>query len=355
MNQYFENGEKMKRICNIILLISILTLAVIASATTMKTASALGHPGPYYTVELSQAKIGPSPAVGQTFTVTVKLYNATTTSVPTGIGGAEIKLTWNTTLIEPVSFIDKLGTSGGVLMPSILEVVPAGFYDSADNQIGAAPYTNATNYHVSGAATTAAWWGDNATVAVITFKVDLQPQPFATCPIELPFTDLATFYPALEVAHDVENATLPILTMNTAPETVTYNGVNYSLSIASDSIITAPANLGFANASITFNVTSPADFCNVTLPKNFMWDGSLANWNITVDGLAVTSPSAVLTADSTNSYLWFNFTAGNHVITIQSPSAVPEFGTTSLILLLMGTTLIATAAATSLRRRKLHL
>lgn len=353
MNQYFENGEKMKRIYNIVLLISILTLAVIASASTVRIASA--QVGPFYKVELSQAKIGPSTTVvGQTFNVTVKLYNATHTTVPAGVGGIEIRLTWNNTLIEPVSFASKLGASNGVLTgPGIISAVQPGFYDNADNAVSAPPYTSAKSYHVAAASTTGPWWGDGGEVVEITFKVDLQPQPFATCPIQLNFTDLADMS-AVTIPHDAEDATLTILTKTTTSETVTYNGVNYPVSIVSDSIITAPANLGFTNASITFNVTSIDGFCNVTLPKNFMWDGALANWNINVDGLPVTSPSAVLTADSTNTYLWFNFTAGNHVIMIQSPSAVPEFATTSLILLLMATTLIATATATSLGRRKLH-
>lgn len=353
VNQYFENGEKMKRTYNIILLISILTLAVIASASTVKIASAQGHPGPFYKVELSQAKIGPSTAVvGQTFNVTVKLYNATHTTIPAGVGGIEIRLTWNHTLITPVSFTSKLGASNGVLTgPGIISAVQPGFYDNAD-QMSAPPYTSAESYHVAAASTTGPWWGDGGEVVEITFKVDLQPQPFATCPIPLSFTDLADMT-ATPIPHETENATLTILTMTTTPETVTYNGVNYPVSIISDSIITAPANLGFTNASITFNVTSIDGFCNVTLPKNFMWDGTLANWHINVDGLPVTSP-VVLTADSTNTYLWFNFTAGDHVIMIQSPSAVPEFATTSLILLLMATTLIATATATSLRKRKLH-
>jgi hypothetical protein len=354
VNQYFENGEKMKRIYNIILLASILTLAVIASASTVKIASAQGHPGPYLTVELSQATIGPSPAIGQTFNVTVKLYNVTQTNVPAGVGGCEIHLTWNTTLIEPVSFTNEIATSHGVLTGSTIYAVPPGFYDDAGNPISGPSYTNATHYNVAAAATSGvAWWGNGAEVAELMFKVDLQPLPFATCPIQLSSTDLVDLSEN-EIPHDAVNANLTITTTTTTPETVTYNGVNYTVSIASDSIVTAPANLGFTNASITFNVTSPDGFCNVTFPNNFMWDSSLAGWTITVDGSPVTSPNATLTADSSNSYVWFNFTAGNHVIVIQSVSAVPEFGTTSLLLLLMATTLIATATATSLRRRKLY-
>jgi len=83
--------KKMKRINNILVLVSILTLAMIASASTLKTASAQGYAGPYYTVESatnsSTITMGPAPAISQTFTVAIKLHNVTTADVPVGIAG----------------------------------------------------------------------------------------------------------------------------------------------------------------------------------------------------------------------------------------------------------------------------
>lgn len=354
MSQYVENGEKMKRIYNIVLLTSILTLAVFASASTVKMASALGHPGPYYSVEPSETIMGPSPAVGQTFTVTVKLYNVTTANAAAGISGVEIHLTWNNTLIEPVSFVNKIGLSDGVLMgPGILYGIQPGLYDSAGNAINAPPYTNATHYKVAAASTSGPWWG-NGTVAGITFRVELQPQPFATCPLALDFTDLADTN-AQAVPHELENATYKILTTTTTSETVTFQGVNYTVSIASDSIITAPPNLGFQNytnggGSINFNATGLDGFCNVTIPKNLMWD----IWTVTIDGSNLASPNVTTTSDTTKTYVWFNFTSGPHVVTLSSTKAIPEFAATSLTLFLMVTTLIVAAVATSLRKRKLY-
>jgi hypothetical protein len=350
----------MKRIDNILLLISILTLTVIASTSTLRIASAQGHAGPYYTVESatnsSTIKVGPSSAVGQTFTATIKVYNVTTSSVAAGVSGIEVHLTWNKTLIEPVSFVNKIGLSGGVLTgPSILYGINPGFYDDAGNAITTAPYTNATHFNVAAASTSGPWWGDVAEVAEITFKVDLQPQPFGTCPLALDFSDLAD-NTAQSVAHDVVDATYTIT--STIPVTVTFQGLTYPVSIASDSIITAPANLGFQNqtgdgASLTFNATGPDGFCNVTVQNNFMWSIPMNNWTVTVDNSAPLSQ--MVTYDSANAYVWFNWsTSGNHVIKLMSTNYVPEFATTSLMLFLMATTLIVTAAATGLKRRKLH-
>jgi hypothetical protein len=347
---HWKNGERMKRMYNIMLLVSILTLSVIASASMVKIASAQGHPGPYYTVELLPAKIGP--AAGQTFNVTVKLYNVTHANSPAGAYGVEIRMTWNTTLVEPVSFTSKLGASDGVLTgPSIIAAVPAGFYNNADTPISAPPYTSAVSYRVAAASTSGAWWGDNAIVAQMTFKVDLQPQPFATCPVELAFTDLVDAT-ATTITHEAENATLTMLTMNTANETVTAFGVNYTVSIASDSMITAPANLGWGNTStyayFDFNVTSIDGFCNATVPKNFM----SGTWKVLVDNAQISTPNVTTTNDSTNTYVWFNFSAGPHVIEIQSTIWVPEFTTTTLMLFLMASTLIVTAVAASIRKKK---
>jgi hypothetical protein len=359
----FGMVKKMKRRNIILLLVSILTLAVIASASTFKIALAQGHPGPYYTVEnvidnSSKVYMGPSPAIGQNFTVAIKLYNVTTSDVPVGVSGVEVHLTWNTTLIEPLSFVNMVGEAGGVLKgPTILYGIQPGFYDAAGNPIATAPYTNATHYEVAAASNSGAWWGDGAEVAQVTFQVDSQPTPFGTCPLAIDFSDLADEN-AVSVSHDVVNATYTILTTLTTAETVSFQGTSYALSIASDSAITAPANLGFQNltsggATITFNVTTPDGFCNITVPNNFMWSVPTTNWTVLVDNAA--PQSQAITSDSSNTYVWFNWsTAGDHVIELQSTNVVPEFGATGLILSLMGTTLVITAAATSLRRRKLH-
>jgi hypothetical protein len=350
----------MKKIDNILVLVSILTLAMIASASTLKTASATGYAGPYYDIESatnsSTFTMGPASAVGQTFTATIKLYNVTKTDVPAGIAGVEVHMSWNNTLIAPTSFVNEIAQPGGALTGNILYTINPGFFDAAGNSIATAPYTNATQFEVAAASTAAGgWWGDGAEIAVITFQVNLQPQPFGTCPLVFSFTDLVDTN-AASVTHDAVNATYTILTPN--PETVAFQGVNYQVSIVTDSQITAPANLGFENytngsASMTFNVTSSDGFCNVTVPNNFMYSIPTSAWTITVDGSAPQSQS--ITSDSVNAYLWFNWSgAGNHVIMLTSTNSVPEFAATGLLLFLMATTLIVITAATVLRRRKLY-
>jgi len=351
----------MKRIDVILLMISILALTIVASASTLKTASAQSFAGPFYDIEsatnTTTIMMGPAPAVGQTFTATIKLYNVTTGDVSAGAGGVEVHVTWNNTLIEPVSFTNDIGQPGGALNGPVIYGINPGFFDSAGNVIASAPYTNATEFKVAAASTAGPWWGDGAVVAVLTFKVDLQPQPWGTCPIGFSYSELDDSNAAV-VASSAENATYTITTITTTPEPVTFQGTPYSLSIDSDSQIIAPANLGFQNntdgsGSITFNVTSPDGFCNVTVPLNFMYSIPASNWTIMVDGAQPLSQS--ITSDSVNTYVWFNWSgAGNHVIMLTSTNAVPEFPAISIILFLVVTTLIVISAATVIRRRKLQ-
>jgi hypothetical protein len=342
------------------LLVSILGLAIIASTSTVKIAEAQGHPGPYYTVQPSKTIMGPFSAIGQTFTVSIKLLNVTTDNVPAGISGVEVHLTWNNTLIEPVSFVVHTGESDGVLLgPNIVAGESAGFYkdNTTTSRVNSAPYTNATFFSYAAASTSGGWWNINSTdalIADITFKVDFQPLLYANSTLH--FEDLLDYLAdstSATVPHEVEDGLLLITNAQTATVPINFQGVgNYTVSIQSDSKIDAPANLNFLNDStggtFSFNVTSPDGFCNVTIPRNFM----SGNWNIKVDNQAPISQ--VITNDTTNTYVWFNFTAGAHIITIHNDRIVPEFSSASLILFLMGTTLIVTAVAANLRRKKLH-
>jgi hypothetical protein len=54
--------------------------------------------------------------------------------------------------------------------------------------------------------------------------------------------------------------------------------------------------------------------------------------------------------DSSNSYLWFNFTAGTHTIGIPV-SITPEFPVTSLLLVLTGAMLVGAAVMTRFRKK----
>jgi hypothetical protein len=120
--------------------------------------------------------------------VDITVQNATQINVPSGLGGVDVQLTWNSTLIKPAAFVDMLGASGGVLNPSVLCAVTPGFYDDEDNAVGA-PYTNATYYRVSGGSSGDGWWGTGI-IAEITFQVLLQPTPSERARCELTAEDL---------------------------------------------------------------------------------------------------------------------------------------------------------------------
>jgi hypothetical protein len=347
--------KRMKKIYIALLIISSLTLAIVASALTFKPSLAQEeqeHAGPYLTVDPVLTKVGPSPAVGQTFNLTLSLFNVTTENTPNGLQGVEVHLNWNNSLIEPVSFISYTGTTGGVLLTPVVNGLSPGFYDSTDTLINAAPYTNATSYAIASASTGGPWWG-NGTIAQITFKVDAQPEPWGTCPIAYNLTDLedATATP---VTHDRVNATFTVTTEMTNSYTIAYNSTNYIVSIKTDSLITASNNLDFSASTtasdypgaISFNVTNVDGFCNVTIPNNLMSGNFLVN----MDG---TNATATMTTDSSNSFIWIYTTAGTHTITIYSTAILPEFASTGLIILLMAST-IAVSAAVGLKKRKIY-
>jgi hypothetical protein len=158
--------------------------------------------GVYIRVVPAAIIMGPEPAVGKTFVVDIKLYGATTHKVPAGVAGIEVHFHWNNTLIQPVSFLDKLGTPGWVLAPGPYGILYAlsGFYDDALNKINGPDYSKATQYLVAAASTGGGWWG-NGIVVEITFKVIFQPiRSAASCGLDLTYTELVDENIA-EIAH----------------------------------------------------------------------------------------------------------------------------------------------------------
>jgi hypothetical protein len=105
----------------------------------------------------------PSPVGGQ-FTVEIHLRGADTTNAPLGVQGVEVWLDF--TAILPyamnLSFVDKLGQTGGVLNSPVLEGISGGVY-------------GAGIYKVAGASTGAAWNGADGIIAILTFQITGQP------------------------------------------------------------------------------------------------------------------------------------------------------------------------------------
>jgi len=227
----------------ITILALLMIVGSIASISMIRLTVAQNHPGPYFRVEPATVTMGPSPSVNQTFTVAVKLYNVTTDNAPNGIAGLDIVFKWNTTLLEPLSFVDKIGALDGVLIAPVLYGKGAGFYNETDQKIMQPPYTNATYYRVAAATTEADWWG-NGTVMEITFNVTYQPhepEPFANCILLIAFTDL--YDVAINpVAHEKEDGFYEVLPIPQLP-------------LPSLAISPAAFNASYVNQTFTANVT----------------------------------------------------------------------------------------------------
>jgi hypothetical protein len=104
------------------------------------------------------------------FNISIKLYNATATTVPNGIQGVEIKLEWNNATLNLKSETSMLGLTGGVLNPTVL---------ISKDEVGD------DYYWLAGASIGNPWWG-NGTIAAITFEV----VGVGKTDIKLSFTDL---------------------------------------------------------------------------------------------------------------------------------------------------------------------
>lgn len=351
----------MKKLYMIMLLTSILAFAVFATASSFKTASAQNIAvDPYYSITPA---VTPVTAVGDEFAVTLSLNNVTTDNVPAGIQGVEVHLAWNTSLIVPLNFTSYVGTSTGPLLSPVIYGLNSGFYDINNTIILSAPYTNAATYNVAGASTGGSWWSANSTagtIAVLYFQVISAPTPpFTVCPLTWNFTDLVDSL-AAEVTHVDVNATVLMKATSTFTGSINFVGIDWPISIASDSNVTLTTNLGFQNisndgASFMFNVENYTSddvygWCNVTVPNNFMWSVPTNNWTVLVDSA---SPSSMqFASDSNNWYIWFNFSSGIHTVTLDSTNVVPEFPVPSLLMILMAATLIGAGVATNLRKRK---
>jgi len=104
---------------------------------------------------------------------------------------------------------------------------------------------------------------------------------------------------------------------------------------------------------ITFNVTGPhgyTGFCNVTIPKNFMWSNiGNTGWIVQVDGQIITP---TISTDANNTYVYFTYSQSTHYITIVTSNVVPEFGFAGLIILMLSALAIVLIKKSPIPKKK---
>lgn len=248
---------------------TLLVLSMLVLAFRTQTLGQSQPQNPLIKVDPGQVQFGPSNSTGQSFTVSISVENVSQTSVPNGLGGAEVHFTWNNTLIQPIDYTNFCGTTGGVLPPpqgDLLYGITAGFYDDSGNPVDA-PYTNATQYAVAASSTNGPWWGSGK-VAQITFRVVYQPvspAPQASCTLGLTsLTDLLDNN-ANEIPHDTENGSYTIQPYN--GQSIVVAGMSNSRTIVEQGY-PIQTNVTITNdelAAETFNLTL---YANTTLIGN---------------------------------------------------------------------------------------
>jgi len=97
-----------------------------------------------------------------------------------------------------------------------------------------------------------------------------------------------------------------------------------------------------SSAMISFVATGiegTTGFCNITIPKNFMWCDNIEKWNITVNGL---QPLHIeKTEDSSNTYIYITYKHSTHTIEVDAQHVVPEFPSLLILPFFMMLTLVA--------------
>jgi len=226
---------------------------------------------------------------GSTFLVNVSLYNATLANVPAGIGGVEVQLSWDNSVIQPLSFVDRIATSGGVLAAPVLYGISPGFFDNSSSRISSPPYTDATNYHVA-AASTAGPWSGNGIIATINFTV----LAVGTTGINLIFTDL-TDTSASVVAHYTQDGFFnntegpippPPATIYVDPASIINSLLTPPSSIQVNVSIGNAVNLTLFSFNVSFN-------SSVLQATSATW-----NWNGSAIGLLIDNTAGLISGST---------------------------------------------------------
>ena len=110
----------------------------------------------------------------------------------------------------------------------------------------------------------------------------------------------------------------------------------YSNSTIKDFHVEPPAPM------ISFNVSAPigtVGFCNITIPKSFMWCNEITEWIVKVDQLPPLLCS--ISENSTHTFLSFTYKHSSHEVKIESMYIIPEITFFPILPLFMIATLLA--------------
>jgi hypothetical protein len=279
------------------IVVFLLVTASLTFVAPVQVSSTSTHPGPYFKVEPENITYGPAPAINQTFTVSLKVYNVTVSNMPEGLRGVEVHFHWNRTQIQAISFVNKIGVSGGVLNPSVIYGINPQFYNTSDPSRTVVPAAQAEYYLVAGASLGDIWFG-NGTVAEITFKVAYQPQqePFAISLLECEYTELVDGA-AATIPSEAENGNYKIFSLAPA------FGISPTAFNASHVGQTFRVNITIADLLVGWNLGGYRCFLNFS--KNVLQISSVSEGSF-LGGFGDTEFESII--NNTAGYVWLNST-----------------------------------------------
>lgn len=145
------------------------------------------------------------------------------------------------------------------------------------------------------------------------------------------------------------NTTTKTITVYSERMLYTFNvscqGLNYTIILVSNSTVTN-FNFNYSLKQISFNVTSlPATmgYCNISIPKTFMWCNCASQWNVTITSTPVNDTT--VTENSTHTFLYFTYNHSTREVIIKAANVVPEFQSTIILHLPMIITLLGVVLA----------
>jgi hypothetical protein len=197
----------------------------------------------------------------------------------------------------------------------------------------------------------------------VLFTLQVDAQPTSRTELTIAQSDLASFpHPerpeqpwggdpwSVPINHNVTDGTLKVIHRKT--HTITIGADEFEVITESNSTVSdIDASRLVVNGMIRFiatGVTGYTGYCNVTLPRDFLY-AAPDNWTIWVAGYNV---SYSATEDNANAYVYFTYDfASTQPIAVFGTEWVPEFSTTAMVALFMALTLAAAVLARKIVRK----